>query len=51
LEGRELEPGSGRISTVISRYQGTAIEKTQQAGKDIACAVVICNMWRLAIVL
>jgi hypothetical protein len=25
--------------------------KTQQAGKDLACAVVICKVWRLAMAL
>jgi hypothetical protein len=25
--------------------------KTQQAGKGLACAVVICELWRLAVVL
>jgi hypothetical protein len=25
--------------------------KTQQAGKDLACAVVICELWRLAMAL
>jgi hypothetical protein len=25
--------------------------KTQQAGKDVTCAVVICKLWRLAMAL
>jgi hypothetical protein len=43
---RKLERGSWRISTVRSRYQGTADEDT--ADWKRACAVVICKLWWLA---
>jgi hypothetical protein len=43
---RRLESGNWRISTTRSCYQGTAAADT--AGwKTLACAVVICEVWRL----
>jgi hypothetical protein len=44
---RELEHGSCRIFTVRSRYQGMA-DEDNVGWKILACAVVICKVWRLA---
>jgi hypothetical protein len=47
---RRLQHRSWRISTARSRYQGTADEASAD-WKNLACAVVICKMWRLAMAL
>jgi hypothetical protein len=45
-----LERGSCRISTVKA-FTRERLVKARQAGKDLACAVVICELWNLAMVL
>jgi hypothetical protein len=47
---REFEPGSRGIAIVTSRYQATTGED-MQAGKYLACALVICKVWKLAMTL
>jgi hypothetical protein len=43
---RGLEPESRGIAIVRSRYQATTSEDTA-AGKDLACALVNCEGWKL----
>jgi hypothetical protein len=38
-------------SLLIEVVTREKLVKTLQAGKDLACAVVICKLWRLAIAL
>jgi hypothetical protein len=38
-------------SSVFEAVAGERLVKTQQAGKDLAGAVVMCELWRLAIML
>jgi hypothetical protein len=38
-------------SPVLEAVSREWLVKTQQAGKDLACAVVICKAWRLVMVL
>jgi hypothetical protein len=45
-----LEHGSRGIAIVRSRYQATTNEGIR-AGKDLACVIVICKMWRSAMAL
>jgi hypothetical protein len=38
-------------SPMLEAVTGQRLVKTQQAGKYLACAVVICRVWRLAMAL
>jgi hypothetical protein len=38
-------------SPILEAVTRQLLVKTQQAGKDLACVVVICKMWRLAMAL
>jgi hypothetical protein len=38
-------------SPLLEAVTRERLVKTEQAGKDLACAVVICKMWRLAMAL
>jgi hypothetical protein len=38
-------------SPLLEALTRERLMKTQQAGKGLACAVVICKMWRLAMAL
>jgi hypothetical protein len=44
---RGVESGRRVIVIVRSRYQ----TKTLRAGKDLACILVICKLWKLAMAL
>jgi hypothetical protein len=37
-------------SPLLEAVAREQLVKTQQAGKDLRCAVVICELWRLALV-
>jgi hypothetical protein len=43
-EDLSAEAGESPLLEIVSREW---LVKTQQAGKDLACAVVICKVWRL----
>jgi hypothetical protein len=43
-----MEADKSPLSEAMTREQ---LVKTQQTGKDLACAVVICKVWRLAMAL
>jgi hypothetical protein len=38
-------------SPLLEAVTGKRIVKTLQAGKDLACVLVICKVWRLAMAL
>jgi hypothetical protein len=44
----KIEPESGKLLEAVVRKR---LVKTQQAGKGLAGAVVICELWRLAVAL
>jgi hypothetical protein len=43
-----VEAEESPLLEAVTREQ---LVKTQQAGKDLVCAVVICKVWRIAMVL
>jgi hypothetical protein len=43
-----MEADKSPLSEAVTRER---LVKTQQAGKDLACAVVICKAWRLVVAL
>jgi hypothetical protein len=51
------EPASNEVSAeaeespLLESVTKERLVKTQQDGKDLACAVVICKVWRLAMAL
>jgi hypothetical protein len=47
-EDLSMEAEGSPLLEAISREW---LVKTQQAGRDLACAVVICKVWRLAMAL
>jgi hypothetical protein len=47
---RGLEHGSGGI-VIVEAVTKQLLVKALQAGKDLACALVICKVWRSAMAL
>jgi hypothetical protein len=47
---RGLEPGSRGIG-IVKAVTRKRLVKTLRAGKDLACALVICKVWSLAMAL
>jgi hypothetical protein len=47
-EGLSEEAEDSPLLEAVTRER---LVKTQQAGTDVACALVICTLWRLAAVL
>jgi hypothetical protein len=48
---RENLSAEAEESPLLEAVTRERLVKTQQAGRDLACAVVICKVWRLAMAL